>query len=156
MIQRNVATLSLALMISFLLLSHYDDSQFFLFHFYESLIYLVIPVLLFYFEDRWAYMLGILAPAAWILMLFAIGGIGSMYRQVELLVRSRPLDYPAGLVGAVAVVLSLAMIVLCARRWRREFSGLGKTLSTFLVSLGIVAAYYGLMVFWFLRWPVLS
>lgn len=156
MIQRNVATLSLALMISFLLLSHYDDSQFFLFHFYESLIYLVIPVLLFYFEDRWAYMLGILAPAAWILMLFAIGGIGSMYRQVELLVRSRPLDYPAGLVGAVAVVLSLAMIVLCARRWRREFSGLGKTLNTFLVSLGIVAAYYGLMVFWFLRWPVLS
>ncbi len=39
--------LALAIMTSFLVLSHYDP-QFFLLHFYESLMYIAIVVLLFY------------------------------------------------------------------------------------------------------------
>ena len=58
MVHRGVASLALALATCFLVLSHFDP-QFFLVHFYESLIYLAIVLMLFYFEDRWAYMLGI-------------------------------------------------------------------------------------------------
>jgi uncharacterized membrane protein YidH (DUF202 family) len=156
MIHRRIATLALALMMCFLLLSHYDDPQFFLFHFYESLIYLAIPVMLFYFEDRWAYMLGILAPVAWLVLLFAIGGFSGMWRQLSLVSHFHRPDFAANLLGALAAVLSIVMVVMCANRWRREFSGLGKTASTFLISLAIVVAYYGVMVFWFLKWPVVS
>ena len=156
MIHRRIATLSLALMMCFLLLSHFDSPQFFLFHFYESLIYLVIPVMLFYFEDRWAYMLGILAPIIWLLMLFAVGGFAGMYRQLSLVFHFQRPDFLANLLAAVAALLSVVMVVMCANRWRREFAGLGKTWSTFLISLGVVALYYGAMVYWFLRWPVVS
>ncbi len=50
---RGIATLASALLICFLLLSHFEP-EFFLLHLYQSLIYLVIVLLLFYFEDRWA------------------------------------------------------------------------------------------------------
>lgn len=41
------------------------------------------------------------------------------------------------------------MIVVCGRHWQREHLGLGKSLSTFAVSFGVVAVYYGLLVVWF-------
>jgi hypothetical protein len=150
MVHRGIATLALALMLCFLLLSHFDP-QFFLLHFYESLIYLAITLMLFYFEDRWAYMLGIVAPAGWLLLTFASGGFGEFFRQVGQLMHIRVPEYPAAFLGGVISVLSVAMIGFCARRWRREFQGLGKGLSTFLVSTGIVAIYYGLLVLWFWR-----
>src|SRR5713226_3186808 len=72
---RGIATLASALLICFLLLSHFEP-EFFLLHLYQSLIYLVIVLLLFYFEDRWAYMIGILAPAVWLLLNYATGELG--------------------------------------------------------------------------------
>jgi hypothetical protein len=150
MVHRGIATLALALMLCFLLLSHFDP-QFFFLHFYESLIYLAITLMLFYFEDRWAYMLGIVAPAGWLLLTFASGGFGEFARQAADLVRIKAPEYPAAFLGGVISILSVAMIVVCARRWKREFQGLGKGLSTFLVSTGIVVIYYGLLVLWFWR-----
>jgi len=47
----------------------------------------------------------------------------------------------------------LALIVSCAVRWRREFTGLQKGWSTFLISLAIVGVYYAVLVLWILRWP---
>jgi hypothetical protein len=41
------------------------------------------------------------------------------------------------------------MIAFCGRHWKKEYSGLGKTRSTFLVSLGIVLPYYGILLRWF-------
>lgn len=138
MIHRGIASLALAVMICFFLLSHFDP-QFFLVHFYESLIYLAIVVMLFYFEDRWAYMLGMLAPAVWLVSFFA-------FMRLQ-----RP-DFPANLLGAVTLILSALMIVFCGIRWRREFAGLGKGWSTFLVCLGVVTVYYGVLIVWILRW----
>ena len=150
MIHRGIATLALALMMCFLLLSHFDP-QFFLIHFYESLIYLAIVLMLFYLEDRWAYMLGIVAPGGWLLLTFVTGGFGEFMRQMSRMLHGSAPDYPATLLGGAISVLSVAMITFCAYRWRREFTGLGKGQSTLLVSMGIVAVYYGLMVFWFWR-----
>ena len=147
---RGIATLALALAAGFFFLSNYDP-QFFLFHFYESMIYLVIVLMLFYFEDRWAYMLGILAPAGWLLLEFASGGIGDFLRQFGRVLTAQAPANAASFVGAIISILSIAMIVFCAYRWKREFSGLKKGLSTFIVSLGIIVVYYGLMVLWFWR-----
>jgi hypothetical protein len=150
MIHRGIATLTLVMMMCFLLLSHFDP-QFFLIHFYESLIYLAIVLMLFYFEDRWAYMLGIVAPGGWLLLTFVTGGFGEFLRPMSQMFRGNAPDYPATFLGGAISVLSVAMITFCGYRWRREFTGLGKGLSTLFVSVGIVASYYGLMVFWFWR-----
>ena len=104
---RDIGSLAGLQVMCFLLLTHLEP-HFFLLHLYQSILYVGILVLLFYMEDLWAYMIGMLAA-----------------------------------------VLAVLMIVFCARRWMREYAGLGKARSTFLVSLGIVGAYYGILAAWF-------
>jgi len=150
MVHRGLASLSGALMVCFLILSHYEP-QFFLFHFYQSLIFLVIILMLFYFEDRWAYMLGMVAPAGWLLIIFATGLLGGAMRQVWRVLRAQRPTNEASLIAGVTAALAIAMVVSSFIRWRQEFSGRGKGWSTFLVSLFIVVAYYAVLIVWFWR-----
>jgi hypothetical protein len=57
------------------------EPDFFRLHFYQTIVYLALPILLFYFEDRWAYMIGILAPAGCLVLAFASGLLGAAMRQ---------------------------------------------------------------------------
>lgn len=150
MVHRRIATLALAIMTCFLLLSHFDP-QFFFLHFYESLVYIAIVLLLFYSEERWAYMLGIVAPAGWLLLTYVTGGFGGFIRQMSQVFHGEAPSYPAFLLGGIVSILSVAMIVVCSYRWNHEFAGLGKGLGTFFVSAGIVAAYYVVLAIWFWR-----
>jgi hypothetical protein len=153
MVHRGIATLAGLLMLCYILLSHFDTT-YFLMHLYQSLIYLVIILMLFYFEDQYAYMLGMIAPAASLLMMVATGLITTGLRQVVWLFRPPYPDHradPVALMAAVTAVVLTLMIVFCAIRWKREYAGTGKGLTTFLVSLGVVVVYYGVLIFWFTR-----
>jgi FtsH-binding integral membrane protein len=150
MVHRGIATLAGALMVCFLLLSH-ADPQFFLLHLYQSLIYLAVILMLFYFEDHWAYMIGMLAPAVWLLLTYASGLLGGTARTIFRLLSGRSQLNEISLLAAITALLSVLMIVFCAYRWKREFAGLGKGLGTFLVSLVIVVVYYAILVIWFWR-----
>jgi hypothetical protein len=152
MINRGIASLAFALALCFLLLSHFD-AQFFLIHFYESLIYLAIVLMLFYFEDRWAYMMGIVAPAVWLALTALWSGLPGFSHQVSYAFYPGSSFFPFGLLTSFVLVFSVALIVCCANRWRREFAGLKKGWSTFLVSLAVVGLYYAFLVIWILRWP---
>jgi hypothetical protein len=148
MVHRGIATLAGALMLSFLWLGILEP-QFVLLHFYQSLIYLAIILMLFYLEDRYAYMLGIIAPAVWLLMNYATGMLGAGFRQVHRLVHAEMPSNQVSLWAAITAALSLLMIGFCAYRWKREFSGLHKGTVTFIVSFVIVIVYYGILVAWF-------
>ena len=150
MVHRGIARLAGALIVCFLLLSH-ADPQFFLLHLYQSLIYLAIILMLFYFEDHWAYMIGMLAPAVWLLLTYATGLLGGATRQISRVVSGSASLNELSLLAATTAILSVLMIVFCAHRWRREYAGLGKGRSTFIVSLLIVVAYYAILVIWFWR-----
>lgn len=145
---RDIATLAGAQVICFLLLSHLEP-DFFLLHFYQTIIYMAVLILLFYMEDRWAYMIGMLAPAAWLLMAFATGLLGDAVRQVAHISETTAFANLVSIMAALTAVLSVLMIVACGRHWKREYAGLGKSLSTFAVSFGVVAAYYAILVVWF-------
>lgn len=149
---RGIATIALALALCFLLLSHFD-AQFFLIHFYESLIYLAIVLMLFYFEDRWAYMMGIVAPGIWLALTASWSGIPAISRQVSRAFHPGSAFFQTDLLTTAVLALSAILIVCCANRWRRECAGLRKGWSTLLVSLAIAAAYYAVVVVWILRWP---
>lgn len=145
---REIAALAALQVICFLILSHLEP-DFFLLHFYQTIVYLAILIMLFYMEDRWAYMIGILAPAVWLGMTFASGLLGGAARQILQLGQGRGLTNAVSFFAAVSALLSLLMIVACARRWVKEYGGLGKSLSTFAISFGIVIVYYGILVIWF-------
>ena len=145
---RDIATLAGAQVLCFLLLTHLEP-DFFLIHFYQTIIYLAVLILLFYMEDRWAYMLGMLAPAAWLVMAFATGMLGGAIRQTLHIGQGAGLSNIVSLLAGVTAILSLLMIGASGRHWFREYAGLGKSLSTFGISLGIVVVYYGILVTWF-------
>lgn len=146
---RDIATLAAAQIACFLLLSHLEPN-FFLIHLYQSILYIAILVMLFYMEDRWAYMIGMLASVVWLGLAYEAGILGSGVRQLS---DFRASSMTANLVGMAALataLLAVLMIVFCGRHWMKEYSGLGKARSTFFVSLGIVAVYYGTLLrfFW--------
>ena len=147
-VYRDIATLVGAQVVCFLLLSHLEPA-FFLLHFYQTIIYLAILIMLFYMEDRWAYMIGIVAPAVWLAMTFATGLLGASARQIVQVERGEGITNTVSFLAGVTAVLSVLMIVVSTRRSRKEYAGLGKSLITFAVSFGIVAIYYGILVTWF-------
>jgi hypothetical protein len=144
---RDIATLAGAQIVCFMVLTHLEPS-FYLLHLYQSILYIAILVMLFYMEDRWAYMIGMLASAVWLGMAYASGMMGTAVRQFI----ERPAGTSATAVGAITILTALIavlMIVFCARHWKKEYAGLGKTTSTFAVSMGVVVVYYGILVLWF-------
>lgn len=152
MIHRGLATLSGALMLCFLLLTAFE-TQFFLLHFYQSLIYLIIILMLFYFEDHWAYALGILAPAAWLVLNFGTGLLASAFQQVpgelqRLFGGLTPHNGVAALT-VIITVLAVVMIASCWARWKREFMGVKKESTVLLGGVAIVAVYYAVLIYWF-------
>ncbi len=147
---RGVAALAAGMMVSFLLLTLFDR-EFFLLHFYEASIYLVILLLLFFFHERWAYMLGILAPAGWLVLAYGMGFLGGGLRQLRRVLLAREPTSGALLLGGLIALLAIAMIAVCLYRWWREFAGLPRARSTFVAAFAVVLAYYGGLVAWFFR-----
>jgi len=70
-------------------------------------------------------------------------------RQVSRLMRAQTPTSDVSVVVAIMIVLSLALIALCAYRWKRQYAGTGKGLRTFLVSFVVVAAYNAILIVWF-------
>lgn len=148
MVHRGLATLSGALMFCFLSLAQFDSTFFFL-HFYEALIYLVIILMLFYLEDRWAYMLGMLAPAVWLVLALLSNTVPAAFLRVFRYLGGGDPPTDVAVVTLLSTVLAVLLIVSCARHWKREFAGSGKGWSTFGIGLVAVCAYYGILVYWF-------
>ena len=146
---RDVATLAGAQIVCFLLLTHLEPN-FFLIHLYQSILYIAILVMLFYMEDRWAYMIGMLASVVWLGLAYESGILGSAVRNLYELRTASVTAKLVALVALTTALLAVLMITFCGRHWMREYSGLGKARSTFLVSLGIVAVYYATLLrfFW--------
>lgn len=145
---RDIATLAGAQVVCFLLLTHLEPN-FFLVHLYQSILYIAILVMLFYMEDRWAYMIGILASFVWLGMAYATGILGSAARQLYEIKSATGNGTLVSVIAAITALIAVLMIAFGTRHWMKEYSGLGKARSTFLVSLGIVAVYYGILIAFF-------
>jgi hypothetical protein len=145
---RDIASLAGAQLLCFLFLTHLEPN-FFLVHLYQSILYIAILVMLFYMEDRWAYMIAMLASFVWLGMAYATGILGGAVRQMGELRGATPPADAVGFIALLTALIAVLMIALCGRHWKREDAGLGKTRSTFLVSLGIVAVYYGILITFF-------
>lgn len=145
-----VATLAAAMTLLFLLIAGYE-SNFFLLHFFEAVIYLVMILLFFYLEDRYAYILGVFVPPVWIVLSFATGMVHISFRELGRALTFRGVSNPAGLVTSIIIVLGVLLMLLCWRALRREIGGTGYWRSTVFTGLAITIAYYGVLIYWFYR-----
>lgn len=147
MAHRRIATLAVAAIVSFLLLGKFDP-QFFLLHIYESAIYMVLLFLLMYEAEEWAFVVGMAAPAAWLVLITATN-LSGILRQVGLVLHFQAPDYAANLIGAVCMLISALMFGACFYRWKQErweFRHAWRTIGTIAA---MVAVYYGTLVFWY-------
>lgn len=145
---RDVAALAGAQVLCFLVLVQLEP-HFVVIHLYQSILYLAILVMLFYRQDRWAYMIAMLASAAWLGLAYVSRILSSATQRLLAFRSSDAKQIFVSLIAVGTALLALSMIALCARHWRKEYAGLGKTTSTLLVSSGIVALYYGILLRWF-------
>ena len=145
---RDIATLAGAQVICFLALTHLEPN-FFLIHLYQSILYIAILVMLFYMEDRWAYMIGMLASAVWLGMAYVTGILGSATQQMIMVRSGGASATPVSIIALLTALIAVLMIAFSARHWIKEYAGLGKTRSTLLVSLGVIVVYYGILLRWF-------
>jgi hypothetical protein len=160
---RALISVTLAVVACFWLLA-FLDRQLFVVHFYESLIYLAISALLLRFNDRWACMLGMLAPAAWLTLIL----VPAAWTLLGVLVGSPPvflgtasflgrLQRPSSaaiVIEAATLILSASMLLLCLSAWK--IRPVARLRNTFLTCLITVAVYYGVLIIWLLKWNPVS
>jgi len=122
----------------------------FIYELLTSTIFVVIAVMVFFGEDSFPYMLGMIAPILWIIFSVLSGGF---FRQFTVLAQflsgkpSGPLDTP---LHGFAILSGLALVVLSARAWRKQVTQkfLGKT---FTVAAVIGVVWVGILAGWQFR-----
>ena len=145
---RDIAVLTGTQVLCFLLLAQFEPS-FVVIHLYQSILYLAILILLYYREDRWAYMIAMLASAVWLALAYVSPLLRVAVYELVAFRSSDMTQIAVSLLALVTAFIAVSMIALCARHWWKEYAGLGKTWNTFLISFGIVTVYYGIFLHWF-------
>ncbi len=124
--------------------------QFFPFELIKSLIYVAIAILVFFGEDKYSYMLGIVVPiVGWVLNII----LGGFFDEFSILWASvsmksiPPLETP---LHGLAILTEILLLALCWRAWQKEvplpFFGkvFGVSLAVALVHAIALGAYFAL------------
>ncbi len=121
--------------------------ELFIYELLKSTVFVVVALLVFFGEDEFPYMLGMIAPILWFLYSLLTGGfvneIGAMFRFLSGR-PSPPLETP---LHGFAILAGLALVILCARAWRSQITDkfFGKTfvgaLVVGLIWIGVLAAW---------------
>ncbi len=123
--------------------------QFFFFGLAKSTIYIAIGVLVFFGEDRYSYMLGMVAPPVWFLADIIVGGFLQEFevlRNYLTLKEIGPLETP---LHALARLAGILLVALSYRAWNKEVTEklFGRT---FQISLAVSLAYAAVLAGWYL------
>ena len=145
---RDIAVLAGLQIIFFLVLTRLEP-RFFIIHLYQLIPYAAIALLVGYRRERWAYMIGPLVSFAWLGLAYTAGVLDSAVERLRTLGSSEPDANLVALFALATAVVAVLLIVLSRIHWMKEYSGHDRTWRTFLVSLGIVVAYYGVLLHWF-------
>jgi hypothetical protein len=121
--------------------------DFFAYELLKSLIYLAIALMVFFGEDRFSYMLGIVVVPLWFILDILLGeffGDFAILFGSLMLKPSPPMDTP---LHGVALITEIVLFFLCLRAWRKQVPEkfFGKT---FGICLAIAIAYVVILAGW--------
>lgn len=145
---RDIVALASVQILCFLVLARLEP-RFFIIHLYQLIPYVAIVLLIGYGHQRWAYMIGPLVSVVWLGLAYMAGLLGSTVERLRDFGSFSPDANSVGLLALATAVVAALMTVLCRLHWVKEYSGRGLAWRTFLYSLGIVIAYYGILLRWF-------
>ncbi len=122
----------------------------FTYHLLASTIFVVIAVMVFFGEDNFPYMLGMIAPVLWIIFSLLSGGFSRDFAVLGRFLSGGPLHPFETPLHGFAILSGLALLVVSARAWRKQITEkfLGKTFVTALV-VGVV--WVAVLAVWQLR-----
>ena len=114
----------------------------------QSLIYVAIVVMVFTGEDRYSYMLGILAPLMWFLLAMLLGGFFHDFVVLGKSVLGKPIGPSDTPLQGIAVLCEAGVVITALRAWRKQVSEkfFGKT---FVAGLVVSIVYVGLLLGWY-------
>jgi hypothetical protein len=127
--------------------SAFSIPELFIYELLTSAVFVVIAVMVFFGEDKFPYMLGMVAPILWFIFSVLTGGVfgdfGAMFRFLSGK-PSGPLETP---LHGFAILAGLALLILSARAWRKQVTEkfLGKTFTTATV---VSLIWVGILYFW--------
>ena len=121
--------------------------QFFTFELLKSLIFLAIALLVFFGEDRFSYMLGMVSPILGFILNILLGGF---FREFKVLFGALtgkvigPMDTP---LHGLAILLEIVLVIVCYRAWHKQVTEklIGKT---FWICLAISLGYVAILAGW--------
>ena len=122
--------------------------QFFPLELIKSLIYVAIAILVFFGENKYSYMLGIVAPVVgWVLNIV----LGGFFDEIAVLLASiamKPVPALETPLHGLAIITEALLLALCWRAWQKEVTDpfFGKVFgAALLISVGhaaVLAAYF--------------
>ncbi len=127
--------------------------HYFSFEILKSMIYLVIALLVFFGEDRFSYMLGIVAPPLRFILAILLGGFFAEFGVLFGYLTGKPaapMDTP---LHGLSILMEILLVVVCYRAWRKQVTAkfLGKT---FWTCVAVAVGYDVLLAGWYFTHPI--
>jgi hypothetical protein len=118
--------------------------EYFPFELLKSLIYVVIALLVFFGNNTYSYMLGIVAPILGMLFNILLGGFFGEFAVLWASLRMRPLPALDTPLHGLAILCEILLVILCLHAWRKEVTGpfFGRV---FGICLAISVAYIAVL-----------
>jgi hypothetical protein len=112
-----------------------------------SSIFVVIAVMVFLGEDKFPYMLGMVAPVLWFVFSLLNGVFFSDLAALLRFLGGKPSSALETPLHGFAILAGLALVIFSGRAWRKQITEkfFGKTFATALV-VGLV--WVGALIFW--------
>jgi len=125
-------------------------SQFFYFELVKAVIFVAIAMLVFFNEDKFGYMLGIVFPPLWFLVDLLMGTLVADMTVMFYYLTGKSIGMIASPADGFARIAAVFLFFSALHAWRKEVPEklIGKT---FWVSLAISLAYVGLLALWYLK-----
>lgn len=109
--------------------------QLFIYELLTSTIFVVIAVMVFFGDDKFPYMLGMIAPIVWFVFSLLTGGFISNLATLARFLSGKPSGPLETPLHGFAIIAGAALLVLSGRAWRKEVTErfFGKTFSIALI-----------------------
>jgi hypothetical protein len=122
--------------------------EYYPFELLRSLIFVAITLMVFFGENKYSYMLGVVAPVMLMLLNILLGGFFGEFAVLWASVTMQPLPTLETPLHSLAILTMILLVILSVRAWRSEVTEkfFGKT---FWVCLGIAAANVAVLTGWY-------
>lgn len=121
--------------------------HYFTFELLKSLIYLAVALLVFFGEDRFSYMLGIVTPPLRFILAILLGGFFGEFKVLFNVLTGKGSPLMSTALHGLSILLEIVLVIVCYRAWHKQVieKFFGKT---FWISLAISFGYVAILVGW--------